>query len=169
VSLEGDMPPIDITRNCAGSFLRRSGWLITHSSHIGPAAKTVTGDGSYCRPIAPPHALTFGSLLEANSTSCRTVRSPQRNTVQPARGRHKVPSHGPTSAFLSASKTTLWAPIDSSPSDEPVQCRSKLHLREIRCRTTGHQQNAGLPPRRLSQNSAQTPDSRVNNSRDVIQ
>ena len=32
----------------------------------------------------------------------------------------------------------------------------KLHLHEIRHRTTGHQQNAGLPPRRLIPNSSQT-------------
>ncbi len=36
------------------------------------------------------------------------------------------------------------------------RCRPKQHLHEIRRRTTGHQQNADLPPRRLSANPGLT-------------
>ncbi len=39
--------------------------------------------------------------------------------------------------------------------------RPKQHLREIPHRATGPAQNAGLPPRRLSRNSGQTPDSQA--------
>src|SRR5208283_160070 len=48
-----------------------------------------------------------------------------------------------------------------APSGISVEYRPNQHLREIHRRTSGHQQDADLPPRRMNQNSGQIPDSQA--------
>src|SRR6202041_2382843 len=120
------------------------------------------------------HEAAAPQQRESASPSCLS-RVPQRRQAQASRlprlhpGRHHLPgtasvpcrcpsparlelfrllaaNHSPRHPALRARRRHHATP---EPPRISLECPQKLPLREIRHRTTGHQQNAGLPPRRL--------------------
>ena len=89
-------------------------------SRLHPGRHHLPGTASVSRRCSSPARLELFRLLAAN-------HSPRHPALR-ARRRHHATPHPP--------RISLEYP-------------QKLHLHEIRHRTTGHQQNAGLPPRRL--------------------
>src|SRR5208282_1046776 len=82
-----------------------------------------------------------------------------RGRVSPARLellRVLVAHHSPGHPALRACRRHRATP---APSGISVEYRPNQHLREIHRRTSGHQQDADLPPRRMNRNSEQIPDS----------
>src|SRR5208337_5105834 len=55
-----------------------------------------------------------------------------------------------------------------APSGISVEYRPNQHLREIHRRTSRHQQDADLPPRRMNRISEQIPDSQVSSNSDFV-
>ncbi len=84
--------------------------------------------GIICQGLLQYLAVAYPQLVWNSFGSWAANHSPRRPALR-ARRRHRATPEPPRIS---------------------LEYTPKLHLREIRHRTTGHQQNAGLPPRRLT-------------------
>src|SRR5271165_467433 len=118
-----------------------------------------------------PNTATASSASSTHTTSSSGQASSAMDYFTTSRSR--IPSssgtpsglvahHSPGHPALRACRRHRATP---APSGISVEYRPNQHLREIHRRTSGHQQDADLPPRRMNRNSGQIPDSQARNIR----